>query len=236
MDSGVADLTLRSIDTIRTASAADLVYEEIYDRIVTLDLPPGSRISEADVARQMGVSRQPVRDAFYRLSQLGFLQIRPQRATTVARISENAVHQARFIRTALEVETTGQAARRLTEPALVELEAMLAAQAEAVAAGDKLRFHALDDEFHRTVCRLSGHEYAWTLIRDNKAHMDRVRYLSLSFGAQSALDDHGRILDALRAHDAPLAVECMREHLSRIEHIIAQIRADHGEYFAEQEA
>ena len=231
-----ADITLRTIDSIRPASVADLVFEEIYDRVVTLDLPPGSRLSEADVAGQMGVSRQPVRDAFYRLSQLGFLQIRPQRPTTVSRISEEAVHQARFIRTALEVETTGELARRLTPEDLAELEAMVETQREAVAAGDKLRFHALDDEFHRTICRLSGHEYAWALIRENKAHMDRVRWLSLSFGAESALDDHTRILEALRAHDARLAVKFMREHLSRIEGIIAQIRADHSEYFEEQEA
>lgn len=231
-----ADITLRSLDSFRTASVADLVFEELYDRVVTLELPPGSRLSESDVAGQMGVSRQPVRDAFYRLSQLGFLQIRPQRPTTVARISEDAVHQARFIRTALEVETTGEAASRLTDADLAELDAMLEVQREAVAADDKLRFHALDDEFHRTICRLSGHEYAWALIRENKAHMDRVRYLSLSFGAESALDDHTRILEALRAHDAGLAVTFMREHLSRIEGIIAQIRADHGEYFEEREA
>jgi GntR family transcriptional regulator, rspAB operon transcriptional repressor len=230
-DSGVADITLRSIDSIRTASVADLVFEELYDRVVTLDLPPGSRLSEADVARQMGVSRQPVRDAFYRLSQLGFLQIRPQRPTTVARISEDAVHQARFIRTALEVETTAEAAERLTGEGLAELDTMLDEQRKAVAADDRLRFHALDDEFHRTICRLSGHEYAWTLIRDNKSHMDRVRWLSLASGAGSALSDHARILDALRIRDGRAAADCMRLHLSQIEGILAQIRSDHGEYF-----
>jgi DNA-binding GntR family transcriptional regulator len=229
----VADITLRSIDSLRTASAADLVFEEIYERVVTLDLPPGSRLSEADVARQMGVSRQPVRDAFYRLSLLGFLQIRPLRPTTVARISEDAVHQARFIRTALEVETTGEAAVRMDAGDLAELDAAIEEQRRAVAADDRLRFHALDDEFHHRICRVSGHDYAWTLIRDNKAHMDRVRYLSLSFGAESALEDHERILDALRSGDAGSAGDRMREHLSRIEGILAQIRGAHGEYFEE---
>jgi DNA-binding GntR family transcriptional regulator len=231
-----ADITLRSIDNIRTASVADLVFEEIYDRIVTLDLPPGTRLSEGDVAKQMGVSRQPVRDAFYRLSQLGFLQIRPQRPTTVARISPEAVHQARFIRTALEVETTAEACRNMADADLAELDALLDQQGAAVAAGDKLRFHALDDEFHHAICRLSGHEYAWTLIRENKAHMDRVRYLSLSFGAESALEDHRQIFSALRDRDVSLAVEWMRRHLSRIETLLTQIRADHGDYFEEREA
>ena len=225
--------SLRSIDAIRPTSVTEAVFDELYDRVVTLDLPPGSRLSEAEVARQMGVSRQPVRDAFYRLSQLGFLQIRPQRPTTVTRISEEAVHQARFIRTALEVETTAGAVERLAPANLAELDSMIDVQRRAVDADDKLQFHALDDEFHRTICRLSGHEYAWALIRDNKAHMDRVRYLSLSFGAESALSDHERILAALHDRDAGLAVEWMRMHLSRIEGIIAQIRSDHDEYFEE---
>jgi DNA-binding GntR family transcriptional regulator len=230
------ELPLRSVDDMRPASTADLVFDELYGRVVSLELPPGARLSEADVARQMGVSRQPVRDAFYRLSQLGFLQIRPQRPTTVARISEAAVYRAKFIRTALEVETVGLAVELLTEEDLRGLDAMVEAQRAAVDAGEKLRFHELDDEFHRAICHLSGHDYAWTLIRNNKAHMDRVRYLSLSFGARSALDDHREILSTLHARDAVSAGIRMRRHLSRIEGIISQIRADHDEYFEERDA
>ncbi len=227
---------LTPIESLRPASTADIVFDELYDRIVSLALPPGARLSEADVAQQMGVSRQPVRDAFYRLSQLGFLLIRPQRATTVTRISQEAVHQARFIRTALEVETTAIAVDRITQADLEEIDALIAAQAAAVEAGEKLHFHALDDDFHRLLCRLSGHEFVWALIRENKAHMDRVRYLSLSFGAQSALEDHRQIVEALRRRDKVQAVDWMRRHLSRIAGIIAQIRADHADYFEEPDA
>ena len=227
---------LRSIDQIRTTSVTDLVFDELYSRVISLDLPPGARLSEADVARQMGVSRQPVRDAFYRLSQLGFMLIRPQRATKVMQISEEAVHQARFIRTALEVETTRGAAQRMTPEILAQLVDMIGQQRAAMQADEKLRFHALDDEFHRAICRFSGHEYAWALIRDNKAHMDRVRYLSLSFGAESALQDHEVLLEAFRSGDAEGAVERMRLHLNRIEGIIGHIRAGNEEYFADGEA
>ena len=105
-------------------------------------------------------------------------------------------------------------------------------QAAAVAAGDRERFHALDDEFHRQICALCGHDYAWTLIREQKAHMDRVRYMSLSFGAQAALDDHLEILDAVRAGDPSGSVVAMRAHLSRIVEHLPRIRAEHGEHFA----
>ncbi|CAN0581890.1 unnamed protein product, partial [Ectocarpus sp. 12 AP-2014] len=54
-------------------SATDQVFDTIYRAIVSLDLPPGAKISEVDIAGRFAVSRQPVRDAFFRLSKLGFL-------------------------------------------------------------------------------------------------------------------------------------------------------------------
>ena len=161
--------TLRSIESLRGPSTADLVFDELYRRVVELELPPGTKLSEQEVARQIGVSRQPVRDAFYRLSQLGLIQIQPQRATTVCLIAEEAVLQARFVRTALETETARAAARDLSEADLARLEANVEAQEAAVAADDRIRFHGLDDAFHQAICAASGHALAWTLIRDNFA-------------------------------------------------------------------
>jgi DNA-binding GntR family transcriptional regulator len=224
-------IELPSLAATRAPSAADQVFSAIYRQVLTLDLPPGARLSEAEVAKAMGVSRQPVRDAFWRLSQLGFLTIRPQRATTVSPISEAAVEQARFIRTALEVETVRLAIERGSEPAIEALARQVAEQEEAVADGDRERFHALDDEFHRMICEVSGSGFAWSLIREHKAHMDRVRFLSLAFSAEQALADHKGILAALRAGDATGAVALMRGHLGRISEIIARIRAEHADYF-----
>ena len=224
---------LRSIETPRGPSATDLVFGELYRRIVELELPPGTKLSEQEVARQMGISRQPVRDAFYRLSQLGLILIQPQRATTVSLISEEAVLQARFVRTALETETARLLARRLDAADLAELERLIAAQEAAMAAGDRVGFHALDDEFHQAISRASGNGHAWAIIRDNKAHMDRVRYLSLGFNAASALADHRDILAALTSRDPERAAEAMRRHLSRIVDLISQIRAENPAMFAD---
>ncbi|WP_085997580.1 GntR family transcriptional regulator [Polymorphum gilvum] len=136
---------LRLLEPPNRPSVADAVFDELHRQILSLDLPPGTRVSEADVARALGVSRQPVRDAFYRLSKLGFLLIRPQRSTTVARISETAVMQARFIRSAIEAETVRTACETLTAPDHEALDALLERQKAAVEAADPLAFHELDD-------------------------------------------------------------------------------------------
>lgn len=222
---------LKVLEPIQRPSVTDTIFEELHRQILALDLPPGTRMSEVDVARIMGVSRQPVRDAFYRLSTLGFLTIRPQRATVVSPISEAAVMQARFIRSAIEAETVRMACARLQPGDFAALDEILARQHDAVEARDAVAFHALDDLFHREICARSGHGFAWEIIRENKAHMDRVRFLSLSFASQDAFGDHLKVMAALRARDAAQAMEAMHAHLARIKVQIRRIRAEHEAFF-----
>ena len=222
---------LRVIDPPGRPSVADAVFAELHRQILALDLRPGTRLSEVDVARALGVSRQPVRDAFWRLSTQGFLTIRPQRATVVSAISEEAVMQARFIRSAIEAETVRIFTTAATDADLAALEDILAAQRAAVEGGDRPRFHDLDDLFHREICARVGNGFAWDVILENKAHMDRVRMLSLSFGSMDAFDDHLRIMAAIRTRDPDRAMDEMRRHLSRIQTQIRRIRAENPECF-----
>lgn len=230
-----ADGALKVLERIQRPSVADTVFEELNRQILTLVLPPGFKMSEVEVAQALGVSRQPVRDAFYRLSKLGFLSIRPQRATTVSLISSRSVMQARFIRTAIELECVRAACTTLTEADLDALQAIVEDQADNLTPADAEAFHRLDDAFHREIAVRSGHGYAWDMIRENKAHMDRVRYLSLSFASERAHAEHRVILAALRARDAEGAAAAVRLHLTRILDQIVQIRAAHSAYFATED-
>lgn len=227
---------LKVLERIQRPSVADTVFEELNRQILTLVLPPGTKMSEVEVAQALGVSRQPVRDAFYRLSKLGFLTIRPQRATTVSLISERSVMQARFVRTAIELETVRAACERLTTADMDALEAILDEQAGTVSPKDAERFHRLDDQFHREISDRAGHGYVWDIIRENKSHMDRVRYLSLSFASERAYQEHREILAAIRARAPEAAAAAVRQHLTRILDQIVQIRAEHSAYFADEDA
>jgi len=228
-------VAMPQLDTGTRPSVADQVFEELRRQVLSLELTPGTKISEVEVAKAMGVSRQPVRDAFYRLSKLGFLLIRPQRATTITLISAAAVMQARFIRAALEVETVRLAATRLTDADLVALDAILARQREAVDHRDRATFHEYDDLFHHDICARAGVAFAWDLISENKGHMDRVRLLTLSFALEVAYRDHVRIFEALQARDPDRSADMMRAHLNRIVQQIERIRDANHEWFADEE-
>ena len=225
---------LSVLEPIQRPSIADSVFDELHRQILRLELPPGTKLSEFDVARALGVSRQPVRDAFYRLSKLGFLTIRPQRATTVSAISERAVLQARFIRMAIELETARVACGKLTEADFLAMEAIIAQQDRAIALRDPSAFHDLDDQFHRELCERAGVGFAWETAREMKSHMDRVRYLSLSFASERAFEEHKDILAAIRARDPDRAAQMVRLHLSRILDQIIRIRAENAAYFADE--
>ena len=86
---------------VPSSSTAQQVYDWLHDRILRGDLAPGARLSETEIAGQVGVSRQPVREAFIRLTAAGLAEVRPQRGTFIGRISVGAVLSARLIREAV---------------------------------------------------------------------------------------------------------------------------------------
>lgn len=224
-----------ALAAIQTSTATDQVFDALHEALITFSLEPGSKISEAEIAKQLGVSRQPVRDAFFRLSQLGFLLIRPQRATLISKISEQGVLQAAFIRAALEAACIRDAAGRLSDDDFAELDRILAAQAQAIELDERRRFHELDDRLHQRLAEMSGHGYTWPLIQEQKAHIDRVRYLSLAFGQQTAYDQHVDIIAALRTGDPDRCEAELRDHLSRIRAILPQVRKDYPQFFEDTE-
>lgn len=227
-------VTLPIIQHSPQPTVSDQVFNALQQRILSLELPPQTKISEADVAKKMGVSRQPVREAFKRLAKLGFLIIRPQSSTMVSLISERDVLRAKFIRIALEVHTCRTACEVITAEGIDALNDLIAQQRAAVADNDRRRFHALDDAFHREICVQSGVGFVWDLILDSKAHMDRIRMLSLDATSQRlALDEHLVILDAITNRKPDDAAAAFVQHLSRIDDLIATIKEENHSWFTD---
>lgn len=227
-------LALPTIHPTSLPTVADQVFDALQQRILTLDLPPRIKISEAEVAKTMGVSRQPVREAFKRLAKLGFLQIRPQSSTTVSLISEDAVLRARFIRTALEVKTCRTACEMLTSDGRAVLAGLIEQQRTAIKQNDRTRFHALDEAFHREICNIAGVEFVWQVIQESKAHMDRIRMLSLNTSSQKhALEEHVKLFEAISANDPDAAEAAITDHLSRILVLIQEVKALEHRFFTD---
>src|ERR1700743_552216 len=116
-----AVLPLRLDATGRTGSIADQVFHTLRSSIVTMRLTPATALSEQEIADRLNVSRQPVREAFIKLSEIGLVRVLPQRGTFVVKISAKAVTDARFVRAAVECAIARRASEGISEEAVEEL-------------------------------------------------------------------------------------------------------------------
>lgn len=211
----------------------DVVFDHLYDAITNLDLLPGDKISEAEIAAQFDVSRQPVRDAFNRLENLDLLRIRPQRATEVRRFSAKEITKSRFIRASVEAEVLRRAARLCDAEGARRLRACLDEQQRAVDAPDYVRFGRLDYEFHKALCEIAKVDFAFEVIAAEKARVDRLCLLSISKEDRmpQLVEDHADIVRHVENHDAEGAVAAGMVHLSRLDATIETISKMNPDYF-----
>lgn len=223
----------QSPDLLKPYSTADAVYERLFQEIASLDLLPGSKISEAEIGRRFGVSRQPVRDAFKRLGNLELLEIRPQRATVVRRFSLQEIENTRFLRLAVELEVMEQACAIWDGPKAAALEVALAEQHAAWAEADKTRFHQLDYSFHTLICDLAACPMASDTITQCKRKVDRLCVLSLTHdqGGPKVLEDHKAIAQSLSDRSVAKARALIRRHLARLDETICEIHQAHADFF-----
>ena len=223
----------RDWNVVQDAPVGPQLYRILRERIIRNDLVPGTRISEADTAADFNVSRQPVREAFIKLAEEGLLEIRPQRGTIVRKISMDAVMDARFVREAVEAEIVRLLASKAGPELVGELRKQLARQKKA-AVGDPLEFMQLDELFHRTLAEAAGKSYAWSIVEDIKAQMDRVRHLSVQrFPNDALVRQHMAIVDAIAKGDAAASEKAMREHLRSILNDLPEICRTRPEFFEE---
>lgn len=221
------------MDTVERRTASDIVFDQLFDAIVSLELLPGTKLSEADIAKRFGVSRQPVRDAFNKLEAQGLLLIRPQKATQVRGFSMEHIAHARFVRLAVELEVIRSACGMWDAVHSDSLAENLKAQERVIENAEPEDFHRLDYEFHKLICNLSGHPLAFDTIQECKKKIDRLCVLSLGrqSEAKTLLQDHENLADALQSRDANAACDIVRRHLRRLDDTIAEIHEKHSEYF-----
>jgi DNA-binding GntR family transcriptional regulator len=219
---------------ISHGSAAQRIESELRRLIVALELPPGVRLSESDIAERHGVSRQPVREALIGLARTRLVEIQPQRGTVVVKISVRKMMEARFVREAIETAVVRRACSSFDRQSRERIDDLVDMQEQAARRDDHAAFQRYDELFHIALAEGAGCPLAWEAIQDIKAHMDRVCQLTLP-GPEAMLpliDQHRAIISAIDAQDENTAAEAMRRHLTEILRALPQIEAEHPELFS----
>ena len=209
------------------------VHEILRRSIITMRLRPRKKVSEAELALQLGVSRTPVREALIKLAEDRLVEILPQRGSFITPIRLHEVLEARFIREALEIAVVREAAASGRAEVLGRLESLLQAQRAAARDKDLERFLELDEAFHHTLSESIDKQRCWRLIQSVKHQLDRVRYLSLPEPGNLALliRQHAAIAQAALAGKPEEAETLMRAHLREVLRFIEQKHAKEPDLF-----
>lgn len=219
------------VDTGETTAAQ--VERDLREAIIRLELSPGARLSEQDIATRMGVSRQPVREALIALGKSKLVEIRPNRGTVVVRISARQMLEARFVREAIEVAVARRASDTFDTFTRHKIDKILVRQKAAMEARDHNAFRKEDEQFHNAIADGAGCSLAWSAVADIKAHMDRVCNLQLRNPAsiERLIEQHQNIINAIDTRNADAAGEAMRLHLNGILNDLPQIESDNPHLF-----
>ena len=178
------------------------------------ELPPGTRLRQADIAKRIGVSTTPVREAFTALAREGLVRQDAHRGAIVFLPSLDELNENYEIRCALEPLATRAASKRMSDADLKALDKLIERMR---ATSDPHRYVALNRAFHSRIYDAAGLPTLAELIdRLRDAAAGYIRLLESKddpdYAAQ-VQQEHERIVLALRAHDANAAAEIMAQHL-----------------------
>jgi DNA-binding GntR family transcriptional regulator len=201
------------LDGPRTISGA--VAARLRQEIVAGELPAGSRLRQVEIARRLGVSTTPVREALAALQREGLVQLHPQRGAVVFLPSVDDLREHYEIRIALEELAVGKAAEHF-EPEWAEpLEALLQEMRTGPAAE---RYLALNQQFHSELYVRSGRERLVEMIaalRDASSAYLNILRATHDFPVEHLDVEHHEILQACVARDPARASAAIRDHLMR---------------------
>jgi len=192
---------MTTLEPLVDRTIADRVAERIREAIHDGSYSPGTRLVERSVARELGVSHIPVREALARLADEGLVDRMPRRGARVAELTRQELDEISTLRIVLEQLVARRAQERMTADAELELRAIADRMLRAAADGDVDLLVTLDQRFHERLWELADHE----LLNELAAQV------------------RGRIVAFLRAAARALPPEGLREHARTHTALVAAI-------------
>lgn len=203
----------------RPARLGDAVYAAIFERIMALEITPGERISVDAVARQLGVSQTPIREAMARLEGEGLVRKTPLVGySATPRLTRTELIDLYEMRLQLEPFAARKCAALMPEAVIEQLEALCLDMAE-LADGDDMAVYAqfaqLDMAFHDQIAVSAGNALVAEALGRLHAHVHLFRLQAEARVPAAANAEHAKLVAAIRARDGDAAEAAMRAHIEQ---------------------
>jgi DNA-binding GntR family transcriptional regulator len=208
-----------------TRSLSDEAYYRIRDLIVSLELAPGSIVSERELMERLGLGRTPVREALRTLAQERLVDVYPRRGIFVSSVNARDLASLSEVRALLETHAAALAAERATPEERDEIQALIDDLDATAGERDERRLIDLDQRIHRHVYRCTHNAHLEETLNRYYVLTLRIWFLALDRVARldDAVQEHRELLEAIRDGDASAAGLAMRRHVLGFERAIREV-------------
>jgi len=203
------------VDTTDSRLLHQIAYERLKNAIKLAELQPGDLLSEGRIAKDLGISRTPVREAIRRLAQEGLLQVIPGRAIAVAAPSIQDVLDGLHIRELLEPELVRLATESLPKKALKLLQETTEKMEEAAQEGDRTAWSKADTVWHELLSNYCPNQLLGKLVLEARNRVVGIVFQDNYYAPYlvQGTQEHREIVDAISAQDGQRAENLMRDHI-----------------------
>jgi GntR family transcriptional regulator, rspAB operon transcriptional repressor len=200
-------------------SQADQAYREIRALIVTLELPPGSLLSEPELQERLGLGRTPIREALRTLAHERLVEVYPRRGMFVAALDPRDLAALSEVREQLEPYAARLAAERRTDEDLEVIDELIADLDAVAVAPDMRQLIELDQRIHHHIYRCAHNDFLQDACDQHYMHALRIWFLALDRVSHlgDAVAEHRDLLVAVREGDAQRAATVMSSHVTGFE-------------------
>lgn len=197
------------------ASYAEEALEKLRQAIVTGKLRPNQRLVESELAKRLGMSRTPVREALKRLQMQGYLSKLPSGGLIVTDHSPSQIRNLYEIREALETTAIRLACQRATQEQVDRAAEYHARSIEVIHNQDVNQFMKLNEAFHSELLSACGNEQLWSLIQNFRDQVfdRRIVQVFMTRDWRAMITHHARMLEAVRQRNTRLAEKTVRDHI-----------------------
>lgn len=205
-------------------------YHQLKRRIIDLRFRPGEILMVQSLAKELGISRTPVREALVRLQQEGFVEEAEGKKFKVSEITLKSILELHEIRELMEGHAVKRVAKNRTGAQVDELRELTKRMEQALGVRDPDLFFEADLEFHAKLIRFCGNRALQDLAVQLTEKIQRVRFLTLYVHRrlEETIDEHSKILDGIEAQDPRSAQKALSAHLQNVKKGVEKLFAERG--------
>lgn len=191
------------------------VYEHLRDQILNHTIAPNKRLVEAQIAKSLGISRTPVREALHLLEKDGFIDAIPRVGYCVRKLAIEELNEIIEIREVNEILACRWAIRRIDKKDISAMKKNILNTRQMLEDGDPSVFVKQDEQFHEILVRSAGSEHLYQICQQLRRLMQRYRLGSMNSidSLKEAIAGHERVLECLEKKDEESLVKALRGHL-----------------------